>query len=341
LQGIIAISVTAYGVSTFVVHRPPNGYTTIWDGWNYTITETLPVIPMLLRVRRSAELRLAWLAMAAGVVLNTAGDLVYTYHDQNLKPVPDRAPSDALYLLSYAALIVGVAIMTQSAFVKAHPSAHLDGAITGLAIGAVAGMVGFEPLLRVSGRPFAAAVGMAYPLCDLVLVVLLVAGLAPHRYRPNWPTALLMVGVVWFVVGDIIYLNQSAAGTYVPGTPLDETWLIGLFFMGLAASVRDRHRRRATGAPLSSPAGITVVPVAAGVVSLGVIAASLFRGGSSVVVALALGALGFVIARMWMTLRELRQMTLREARQSATNYQDARTDYLTGLPNRRGFLESV
>jgi diguanylate cyclase len=34
-------------------------------------------------------------------------------------------------------------------------------------------------------------------------------------------------------------------------------------------------------------------------------------------------------------------MTLREVRHSTANYQDARTDYLTGLPNRRAFLERL
>ena len=61
-------------------------------------------------------------------------------------------------------------------------------------------------------------VTIAYPLCDLVLLVLIVAGLAPRRYRLTWSTGLLVLGVLWFVVGDVIYLNQTAAHTYVQGT---------------------------------------------------------------------------------------------------------------------------
>ena len=67
--------------------------------------------------------------------------------------------------------------------------------------------------------------------------------------------------------------------------------------------------------------------------SLGVLAASLVRHDSAMVLAMAIGALGLVIARMWLTFREVRQ--------SATNYQDARTDSLTGLSNRRAFLERL
>ena len=57
LQGTIAVAVIAFAVSTFVVHRPSSGYNTIWDGWVYNIAQMLPVIPVLMRVRRTAELR--------------------------------------------------------------------------------------------------------------------------------------------------------------------------------------------------------------------------------------------------------------------------------------------
>jgi len=333
LQICILVPVVAYGFSTVFVHRPPSGYNTVWDGWIYNVAQTLPVVPVLLRVKRSSVARSAWLAVAIGIVLNTAGNLVYTYHDQNLNPIPDPAPSDAVYLLSYAAIIVGAAMLTQSSFGRVHASVRLDGAISGLAIGAVAGMVWFGPLLGVSGHPLEIAVNMAYPACDLVLIVLLVAGLAPNRYYPNWPTVLFMVGVTWFVLGDVVTLNEVAANTYVPGTLLDVTWPIGLFFVGLGASTRDRRRSGGLRSAVNTPAGITAVPVAFGLVSLGVMAASLARHSSPIVLSMAIGANVLVIARMWMTLREVRQ--------SVANYQDARTDSLTGLPNRRDFLERL
>src|SRR5580658_7337303 len=333
LQAVIAAIMVAYGVSTLVVHRPSTGYNTFWDGWVENIASVLPVIPLLLRARRSSELRWAWLSMAAGVMLWTLANLVYTYHDQNLRPIPSPAPSDAFFLSCNVAFIVGFAILTQASFGRVHASVRLDGAIAGLAIAAVAGVVWFEPVLHVSGRPFQAAVDLAYPVCALVLLVLLVAGLAPHRYRPNWTTALLMTGVASSVVGSVIFLNQSASGTYVAGTLLGETWLLCFFFIGLAGSVRDRRRSGGARASVSSPAGIAVVPVVFGAVSLGVLATSIYRHDTPVVLILATSALGLVICRMAITLREVRQ--------SMANHQDARTDYLTGLPNRRAFLERL
>ncbi len=333
LQLLIAVTMVAYGVSTLVVHRPPSGYNTFWDGGVQNIAGALTVIPLVLRARRSRELRSAWFAMAAGVVLYTLADLVFIYHDQNLKPIPAPAPSDAFFLSCNVAFIIGFAILTQSSFGRVHASVRLDGAIAGLGIAAVAGVVWFEPVLHLSGRPFQAAVDLAYPVCALVLIVLLVAGLAPHHYRPNRTTGLLMIGVAWSVAGSVIFLNQSAAGTYVAGTLLGETWLMSFFFISLAALMGDRRRSGGARSSVSSLVGITVVPVVFGLVSLGVLGTSIYRHDSSVVVILAIAAIGLVICRMAMTLREVRH--------SRTNYQDARTDYLTGLPNRRAFLESL
>jgi diguanylate cyclase len=333
LQVVIAAIVLAYGVSTLVVHRPPSGYNTFWDGWVQNIASALPVIPLLLRARRSPRLRSAWLVMAAGVVLYTLADLVYIYHDQNLHPIPSPAPSDAFFLSCNVAFIIGFAILTQSSFGRVHRSVRLDSAIAGLTIAAVVGVIWLQPVLHLEGRPFQAAVDLAYPVVDLVLIALLVAGLAPQRFRPNVTTILLMIGVGFSVVGSVIFLNQSVDGTYVAGSLLGETWLMSFFFIGLTATVNDRRRSGGARASVSSSAGIALVPVVFGLVSLAVLAISVLRHDSSMVTTLAVAALGLVICRMAFTLRELRH--------SMANYQDARTDYLTGLPNRRAFLERL
>lgn len=309
-----------------------NGYSTFWDGWIEDVAFALPIIPMVLRARRSPSVRTAWLFNAAGVALNLVAKLVYTFHDQNMHPVPNPAPSDYFYLASYAAFAVGVALLTQGRLGRGHVSVRLDGVITGLAMAALAGALFFGPVLHVSDRPAQVIVILAYPLCDLVVLTLLIAGLAPNRYRPNWSTSLLMAGVLWFVVGDVVYLNQCANGTYTGGTFLDATWVIGYWMIGLAASTRDRRSTLAPRARAETSLGIVLVPVGSGLLAIGV--AFVRQDRSWVVLTLALAALGVMIARMWMTLVE-------EGRLAATSKKDAHTDALTGLANRRSLLERV
>jgi len=66
LQSLIGSLVIAYGLSALVVHRPANGYTTLWDGWDYNLALALPVVPVAWHVRRCARQRTAWSAMGAG-----------------------------------------------------------------------------------------------------------------------------------------------------------------------------------------------------------------------------------------------------------------------------------
>jgi diguanylate cyclase (GGDEF)-like protein len=326
-----AVCALLYIASLAFMHRPSDHYSSFWDGWVGNIACTLPIIPLLLRARDSSILRTAWLALAGGVFLNDVGNMVYLLHDQNLHPIPSPAPSDVPYLLSYVGFAIGVTLITQRSFGTRIPSARLDGAIAGIAAGAVAAMVWFDSVLQVSGNPMQVAVGMSYPLMDLALLMLLVAGLSPMRFRPNVPTMALTLGIVWFLVGDVIFLNQIASNTYAPDTLLDATWLVGIWLMAVAAWPRpDRRATRRTDEAVATQ-GILVIPTVCGIVSLGVLVRSLLHHTSHVSSMLAIGALLLVIVRMVWTLREVRQ--------GALNFRDARTDELTGLGNRRSFME--
>lgn len=332
-QAAAALVVVVYCASLLALRRPPGGYLWFWDGWVGNIAATLPIIPILLRVRHRKKLRAAWGAMAIGIGLNTIANFVYLFHDQHLSPTSSPTSSDIAYLLSDLAFIAGVAMMTQASFGRGLLSLRLDGVVAGLATAAAAAMLWFEPLLTVSGHPWQVVIKLADPACDLVLLMLIVAGLAPRRYRLTWSTGLLVLGVLWFVVGDAMYLNQTASHAYVEGRPVSGTWVIALFIMGIAAWGREDRRTLPRRNASMAPPGFALVPIVFGFVSLAVLAAALARHNASAASNLALGALGAVIIRMALTLRELRR--------GAENFRDARTDQLTALQNRRAFLEDA
>jgi hypothetical protein len=119
----------------------------------------------------------------------------------------------------------------------------------------------------------------------------------------------------------------------VGGTPLDTTWLVGLLLIGTAAVTNDRRRTGGGRRQAGIPGGLALIPVAAALVDLAVVSASADDGASPTALWIGVASLALVIIRMWMTLREVRQ--------SATNYLDARTDSLTGLANRRAFQERL
>ncbi|MGH9016222.1 MAG: putative bifunctional diguanylate cyclase/phosphodiesterase [Acidimicrobiales bacterium] len=332
-QAVTGFVVLVYCASLFLVHRPTSGYQSFWDGWVANIAGTLPLIPIYLRIRHKTKLRAAWSAMAIGIALNGLANLVFLLHDQNVHPLGSPAPSDIAYLLSDSAFIVGVALMTQASFGRGHLSIRLDGMVAGLASGAAVAMLWFEPLLHVNGNPWQGAVRVAYPLCDLVLLVLVIAGLAPRRYRLTWSTGLLVLGILWFVAGDVMYLNQASPHVVMEGRPVNGTWVIAIWLIGLSAWGREDRRTLPRRHSSVAPAGIALVPIVFGFLSLALLALSLTRHDAPTASDMALGALGVVIARMALTLRELRR--------GAENFRDARTDQLTALQNRRAFLEDA
>ncbi len=326
--------VVVYCASLMLVKRGPSGYSTLWDGWIGNVASIIVVVPVLLRLQRTEILRGAWCAMAVGIVLNFVANLLYLLHDQNLDPVPFPASSDAAYLSSYAAFAIGVAMMGRRSFGLRFTSIRLDGLIAGLTIASAAAFWWLGPVLEVTGSTVQAVVSLSYPLFDLLLIVLLVAGLAPLGFRPTLQAKLLLVGVACFVAGDIAFLQQSANDAYIGGTVLEGTWAVGVLFIALASWPRDERRSPQGNDRDGTPDGVTFVPVVFGLISLVLVAVSYFRTTATATIVLALGALGAVIARMALTSREIRRTT-------SQSFRDARTDLLTGLMNRRAFLESI
>ena len=278
-------------------------------------------------------MRMAWISIASGAILFEVGNLLYLFHDQNLAPMPFPASSDVPYLLSYAMFILGVGQFARRAMGPAHLILRLDALLLGLAVAALAATMWFGNVLTLSGSPLAAATGIAYPISDLMLIVLLISTRVPERYEMRRATGLLVFGFAWFVIGDIVYLNQNSAGAYVAGGLLDGTWVIGIFILGIAACVPERARTAAPADPGQAPKGLALVPIVASTASIVVLADALFARASMTASLLAIGALSVCTVRMALTFHDLRNST--------EHFHEARTDELTGLANRRAFMEQV
>lgn len=315
-------------VASLGFDRPPSGYSTLWDGWVAHLGGAVLVVLVVIRAATDRRNRLAWGLVAADQLLTLVGDLTYLLHDQNLDPEPFPAVSDALYIAGYVALIVALIVVTQRHVPDVSRSVRLDGLIVGLAAGSVAILLWFGSILEQSGSFAEVAVGMAYPVFDVVLIVVIVAGLAPARFRLTWSAGIFLVGAAVLTVGDVVYLRQLSTDSYVPATMLEATWVLGAMLFAFGPWAPDNHVRRSSQAQV---AGSTTLPTIASVLALFVVSCSVFRPVQPLAMWLAIGALAIVLVRVGSTVRELRLAN--EA------FRQARTDELTGLLNRRGFAE--
>ena len=330
-QVIIASFVLAYCVSTVTVSRT-NSFNTFWDGGVYTVAELLPVVAMILCAKRWPAQRVPWLLIAAGVMVHAAGDLVYSFHDQNLVPTPVPALSDIVFLASYVLLVVGVVFLTQSHVGRVRASVRIEGFVAGLMVASLAALFWFGPALSITGSWWKVIVADAYPVGNLVLLVLLISSLAPNGYRPNVPVSLLLAAVAWFVFGDIVYFGQATTGNYVSRTFLNVTWVIGLWLAELAATAVDRRRSGALQRNQPGERRTSWAPVASAFAFLAVVANYLIVPGVDTA-AFVLACLGFVLLGVYLVF------TKRELQDAATEGEEV--DVVTGLITSVPFLAQV
>jgi diguanylate cyclase (GGDEF)-like protein len=201
-----------------------------------------------------------------------------------------------------------------------------DGITAALAVSAAGAAIVFETVqANASGQALEVAVGLAYPLADLVLLGVIVGALASTGWQLDRTWMLLFAGVATFWLADSLYLVGNANGTYEPGSWFDAGWWLGLFLIGTAAW---QPVRPAPAGAADERLRRIVVPLCFGAGGLGLLVYGCLAGLNVVAVGLAAASLLAVMARTMLTFGENVAM-LRASRE------EAQTDALTGLGNRR------
>jgi two-component system cell cycle response regulator len=289
----------------------------------------------LLALRGLTEdaVRAPWLALAAGAALWASGELIYqlAYSDApDLAPYPSIA--DAGWLGAYVAAAAGVVLVLRARLRRAfQPTMWLDAAIGATTIAALTATLALDPVLAdTGGSTLETATDLAYPLADLGLLALVVTLLALTGWRPGLGWAAFAFALTLQAVSDVLYAREIAMGTNGEDTLLLPVWPAAMLLLAYAA-----------WRPLSAPprsvvprARVFVFPAVFTTVALGVLVFDHFRPINTLAVVLAAAAIALSVARMALSFFENLRM-LRRARH------DALTDSLTGLPNRRAFVDDL
>jgi hypothetical protein len=179
--------------------------------------------------------RAAWLLTALGLGCWLAGDVWWVMHaDATGVPIPSLG--DALYLGMYPPLATALVLLVRRRIGTASRMLALDGMIAAFAVSAVSAALVLEPVIAgASGTTAAMAVTIAYPICDIVLVGVLVEAVALGGWVLSRGWALLAAGLAAFAVMEGIYYAQVAQGAYVESGILDVGWLVALLLVAFAA----------------------------------------------------------------------------------------------------------
>ena len=308
----------------------------IYDVVLYDAPYLFAVVLCWLAGGRVRAERTAWRALAVAFLLSIVGNSVRTWSTGVAGAGDYPLLADAFNLAGYLTLYVTLVVLIRARVPRFHPSMWLDGVIG--ALGTMAVGVGFliGPYLSGSGeRPPLPLVELAMPTFDVLLLALLVAVGAILGARLDRTLLLVSVAMCCVLAGDVVQFTRTVDGTFADGTPLDLTWLAGVCLVGLAAHGARVQPAAAPGGGRRSRVGwrILALPLACNVASLLVLAVGWGDRMPAVAAWLAIGCVLAALARMAVTFREVR--ALNEVRLQA------RTDELSGLPNRRALLEGA
>ncbi len=278
--------------------------------------------------------RWGWGSLAAGLFLFTTGSVLWTTWVQYFIPVPYPSISDACFLTFFFLAFIGIALLVRETVPRTSRTIWVDGLIAALGVAALETTLVISPIASLNiGDRLIVATNIAYPIGDLVLVTMVVGVFAVRGWRPGRLWWMLGVGLVVFAAADSVYVLRVLSGTYVTGTPLDSLWLIGALFMSFAA-----WQRMGVGSAARSQTTVeapNLIPVVFLLSSVGIIVYATTHPPKLLPlgVVLATVTLVFAIARSAYAFRQLRAL--------AESKREARTDELTGLPNRRFFFERL
>jgi two-component system cell cycle response regulator len=321
------------GFCAFALHAiTGTGDATFFEVWLYCAVMLGAAASCLTRAALVRRERKAWLLIGAGLFIWTGGEIYYEAAMSISGSVPIPSPADVGYLLFYPLTYAGLIMLLRERIGTFPFTRWLDGLIAGLAIAALVAALALGPIAAASntGSTLEAAINLAYPVCDLTLLTLVVTATAFTGWRPGATWSLLGAGMIVLAASDIAYLLESAQGSYVEGGVLDAAWPLGALLLAAGAWVRPPAIRRVV------PRGMRVaaVPVAAALLAMGVLAAERSGHLPAAAEVLAFATLLLVIARLSLALR-------RASESLASSEREATTDELTGLANRRALMTDL
>jgi diguanylate cyclase (GGDEF)-like protein len=281
--------------------------------------------------RAARPVRTAWAFLSAGQLAYACGNLYWWVYVRDLEPEPLITPADPLWLTFYPCFGIALVLLLRDRLPRVSAAAWLDGVIAATAVTSLASV---PVLAAVEPAPHSTMLGVvvnaAYPIADIAVIGCLLGAWALCGWRRDRVLGLLIAGMALFAGADTVSMVLLWEGVHVP-VGVDLTWLVGLSLLSLAARQPvGRAERRRPSLWLS-----TAVPAVLAVSCLGLLLWAALTEHD-------VAPVGSLLAGTAITAAIVRMMaSVRTAEALGTARRQARTDELTGLANRRFFVERL
>lgn len=254
------------------------------------------------------------------------GSLLSTYGE--FFAYPQIAPNFAnfFYVLFYPFAIYGV-IKSLSPTRKLTSLEMLDASIIAIGLSAIGVAFLLEPVLpHFSGDMVGAVFAVIFPVADLAWLALVLALILMDSISLR--NSIALIGILVFALSDFFYLSLTVRNQYSLGELGDDGWLLGLLLISESFWHHNPARKRIESLhPVFIALSVMISALLLAITSL----RPDFLPDFIVFPTVATLLLAFI--RM--------TIALRQARAIGEERLLARTDELTGLPNRRRFIAEL
>lgn len=319
----------------------------VLDGWLVTGYKTLVGVlagGALLAgaIKRRPRAMAAWLLFGFGITANALGALVFDIYTKEFGGEAYPNAADGFWLMLYPGLFLGVAVLIRARGTARDWASMVDAMTVATGLGLLSWVFLMVPVradatLTTLGQ----VIVLAYPVGDIMVVAMLLHLVLSGGVR-NSSFWLVCSAMGLFLAGDVAWATLSQLGVVVPETPtrlLDMLFLFAYALFAFAAwqpSVLALGRSGEVRPPRLTPLQLIMLTaatlIAPAILALQVSRHHVVNGMAIVIGSVALFLL--VVTRMALLVRQVERQAhqLREL---------ARSDALTGLPNRRAWFDEL
>ena len=190
----------------------------------------------------------------------------------------------------------------------------------------ISGLLLKPAMLHFHGSSFSVFLAIFYPIADVVLVAITIS--LALLQRLNLRVLLLLAAITIFATSDLYFLYASNRNTYSFGSLTDDGWLIALILLSQALWYQGGEVE--LNEKINNYAVAITLTLSSAIIALTALKPH-YLPNFVLIPAFTTLVMGFV--RM--------ALAIKDAKQVNTERELARTDELTGLPNRRRFLSEL
>jgi len=333
-----ACAFVVVGFVLFLVMRPGGTHLTraVDDVAELVAAATAAAVGGWRASRLRGRASTSWAFLAAGCFAWAVGEGLWCYYELIAgRDTPFPSPADLGFLLFPVLALVGLLARPSAAFAgQGRARVALDAALISASLIVVSWVTALGEVYRAGAdSTFAAAVSLAYPGTDIVLLTVAVVIIAFARVDARAGLFSIVFGVVCLTVGDSGFAYLTAKGTYGAVNLVDAGWVAGFLVLAVAALLDDKANEVAA---LTAPPRVALLlPYVPTTVAVGMALYEASQRSLDTVTAAASCALAAaLVVRQMLVLLDNRLLMSRVAHQ-------AFHDELTGLANRALFLDRL